>query len=744
MIETDQQPNRLINQKSPYLLQHAYNPIDWYAWNEEALNKAKKEDKPIFLSIGYSTCHWCHVMERESFEDQEVAEIMNNNFIPIKVDREERPDIDHMYMTYCQILTGAGGWPLTVLLTPDKQPFFTGTYFPKHSQYGRPGIMDVLSQVAELWKNEKDKVVETAAELYDVVTDHYQNKKKLTADTRKSGIALAKESQEDSIFVWGKEVITKGYTLMEQSFDHQYGGFGNAPKFPSPHNLGFLMRHSTQQDQSKALEMVEKTLASMADGGIYDHIGYGFARYSTDRHWLVPHFEKMLYDNAGLAFVYLEAYQLTKKERYGQIAQEIFQYILRDMTSAEGSFYSAEDADSEGEEGKFYVWSNFEIRKILLNSLADVHEGKTTLDISEQGKTVITRFLDQREKIFDIYCEAYGINEEGNYEGKSIPSKIYSVWPEIAQRHNLDIKEMEELLRACNEIIFLEREKRIHPFKDDKILVSWNGLMIAALAKAAQVFASKETDKNQRDKYILAAEKAAMFIMEKMFNNRGRLLARYREENADYLGYLDDYAFMIYGLLELYTACGKPEYLQQALMLQEEQERLFRDDINGGYYFTGSDAEELLLRPKETYDGAMPSGNSISAYNLARIWKITGENKWQELAEIQINFFKSILEDYPPGYTAFLQALQFFVGEGEELVLAGPLESERIAKMQGVFFEEFRPSSVVVYNDGTIQQTISRMRDYPVEDKGLAYLCRNFACRQPVSEAEKLKKLLAE
>jgi len=411
-------------------------------------------------------------MERESFEDNEVAEIMNKHFIPIKVDREERPDIDHMYMTYCQILTGSGGWPLTVLLTPDKQPFFTGTYFPKHSQYGRPGVMDVLGQVAELWKNEKDKVIETAAELYDVVTDHYQNKKKLTADTREAGITLTTEPQADSIFIWGKEAITKGYTLMEQSFDAKYGGFGNAPKFPSPHNLGFLLRYYIQEPESKALTMVEKTLDSMADGGIYDHIGYGFARYSTDRHWLVPHFEKMLYDNAGLAFVYLEAYQLTKKERYSQIAQEIFRYILRDMTSPEGGFYSAEDADSEGEEGKFYVWSDLEIRKVLLNNLADIHEGKTTLDISEQGKNSIIRFLDQREKIFDIYCEAYGINEEGNYEGRNIPSKIYSIWGDIAQRHDLDIKEMEELLSACNEVLFIEREKRIHPFKDDSLCQS--------------------------------------------------------------------------------------------------------------------------------------------------------------------------------------------------------------------------------------------------------------------------------
>ena len=734
-------PNRLAKEKSPYLLQHAYNPIDWYGWNEEALNKAKQENKPIFLSIGYSTCHWCHVMERESFEDHEVAELLNKHFIPIKVDREERPDIDHMYMTYCQVLTGAGGWPLTVLLTPDKQPFFTGTYFPKHSKYGRPGIMDVLVQVAELWKNEKEKVNETAAELYDVVFNHYANKNKITVDSQ-SGITVTSKSEEENLLVWGQEVILKAYTILEQSFDEKFGGFGNAPKFPSPHNLGFLMRYHIQQPQSKALSIVEKTLDSMAAGGIYDHIGYGFARYSTDRYWLVPHFEKMLYDNAGLAFIYLEAYQLTKNERYGQIAEEILHYILRDMTSPEGGFYSAEDADSEGEEGKFYVWSDFEIREILLNHLADVGEGKTELAISQKGNKVISKYLEQREKLFDIYCEAYGINEEGNYEGSNIPSKVFSIWEQIAHRHGLSLKELEELMSACNEIMFIEREKRIHPFKDDKILVSWNGLMIAALAKASQVFLSNESHKKFNNDYLLAAEKTAMFILEKMFNSNGRLLARYRAGSADYKGYLDDYTFLIYGLLELYTACGKPEYLQKAIKLQEDQNRLFSDNANGGYYFTGHDAEELLLRPKETYDGAIPSGNSLSAYNLARLWKITGEQKYQELAEKQMSLFQSIVEDYPAGYTAFLQALQFFVSQGDELTLSGAIKSEHLVKMQAVLFEEFRPFGIVVYNEGTIEETIPRMKDYPIKQTATAYLCRNFACREPVESPDKLKEIL--
>ena len=721
-MPTNNEANRLINEKSPYLLQHAYNPIDWYAWNDESLNKAKAEDKPIFLSIGYSTCHWCHVMERESFEDREVAELLNKHFIPIKVDREERPDIDHMYMTYCQVLTGSGGWPLTVILTPDKQPFFTGTYFPKHSQYGRPGLMDVLTQIAELWKNERDKIIQTAEELYDIVSDRYANNKKKTSRDSETGISIS--AAEEGDHTWGKGVIRKGYALLEQNFDQQYGGFGNAPKFPSPHNLGFLLRYSLQEESSRALFMVEKTLDSMADGGIYDHIGYGFARYSTDRYWLVPHFEKMLYDNAGLAYVYLEAYQYTKKEKYAQIAREIFEYILRDMTSPEGGFYSAEDADSEGEEGKFYVWSDFELRKIFLNKLADLEAGTQT--------------------VFDIYAEAYGINEEGNYEGKNIPSKIFSRWEDIAQRHNMDKKQMEELLRACNEVLFQEREKRVHPFKDDKILASWNGLMIAAFAKAAQVFSSNENYETEREEFLLAAEKAVMFIWEKMFNPQGRLLARYRDGHADYLAYLDDYAFMIYGLLELYTACGKTEYLNQALKLQEEQERLFRDEKYGGYFFTGNDAEELLLRPKETYDGAVPSGNSLSTSNLIRIWKITGEEKWQKLAVSQITFFISIAEDYPPGYTAFLQGLQLFTAYGEELVLSGPPESEEIRMMQEAFFREFRPDAVVVYNHGDADKVVSRLSDYPAGKKPAAYLCRDFACREPVDSAEKLSKLFSE
>ncbi|HHV65944.1 MAG TPA: thioredoxin domain-containing protein [Peptococcaceae bacterium] len=682
-------------------------------------------------------------MERESFEDQDVAEILNRYFVSVKVDREERPDIDHMYMAYCQAMTGSGGWPLTIIMTPDKQPFFAGTYFPKHSHYGRPGMMELLTQIAELWQNEKDKVLETAAKLYEAVANHYQEKKISPGYTRQRGIQVSALGDKESVYDWGKAVIRKGYALLERNFDRHYGGFGSAPKFPSPHNLGFLLRFHLEEPDMQAFSMAEKTLIAMADGGIYDHIGFGFARYSTDRYWLVPHFEKMLYDNAGLALVYLEAYQLTKKESFVRIAREIFQYILRDMTSPEGGFYSAEDADSEGVEGKFYIWDELEIKVILQREIRAIIEGNSDLKgLDPKVKELLGK---HPEKIPDLFCEAYGITEDGHYEGKNIPNRIFGIWGDIAERNGLTLAEMDELLGLCRQILFKEREKRVHPAKDDKILVSWNGLMIAALAKGAQVFFAEEKFRRERDALLQAAEKAVGFILAKMFNPKGRLLARYRAGEADYLAYLDDYAFFIYGLLELYTACGKPEYLAEALKLQDEQERLFKDETNGGYYFTGNDAEELLFRPKEIYDGAMPSGNSITAYNLAKLWKLTGDKKWQELAEEQFAAFQTVVNEYPAGYTAFLQAIQFYLAESDELVLSGELHTPELAKMQAVIFEDFRPYTVIAYNEGTLANIVPRMKDYPIPQKQVkAYLCRNFACREPVDKAEELRALLNE
>jgi len=733
-------PNRLINEKSPYLLQHAYNPVDWYPWGEEAIQKAKSEDKPIFLSIGYSTCHWCHVMERESFEDQEVADLLNRYFISIKVDREERPDLDHMYMTYCQAMTGSGGWPLTVILTPDKKPFFAGTYFPKESDFGRPGLVEILNSIAMLWQKEKDKVKENADELYQAVAERYVLQKKDPVFETIPAPANLKKGV-DSIARWGPDVVKKAYTLLQQSFDPQYGGFGRAPKFPAPHNLGFLLRYAFLEPQSQALEMVKKTLDSMADGGIWDHIGFGFARYSTDRYWLVPHFEKMLYDNAGLALVHLEAYQLTKEERYARISLDTLRYVLRDMTSPEGGFYSAEDADSEGIEGKFYVWSKTEIEEILRKGLPDAVLSGENRDREISNIDSALSKLKGQEQLANLYCEAYGITSQGNFEGKNIPNKINSDWERIAAAYKLTKEELEQLLQVCNRVLFAEREKRIKPAKDDKILTAWNGLMIAALAKGAQTFTKQDVAPGVRMELLPAAEKAANFIRSNLIDSSGRLLANYRDGEAGYPGYLDDYAFFIYGLLELYTACGIPEYLKLAVDLQEEQERLFSDDISGGYYFTGNDAEKLLFRPQEIYDGAMPSGNSISFYNLARLWRLTGEQKYQERAAKLGDFFRPSLEDYPPGYTAALQALQFYLGPVDELVLSGPLTG-KTNDMQAVIFEDFRPFLVVAYNEGTLEKFIPKFAGYPIAEKVAAYLCRDFACQEPVDSPQKLKELL--
>jgi len=678
-------------------------------------------------------------MERESFEDQEVAGILNRSFIAIKVDREERPDIDHMFMTYCQAMTGSGGWPLTALLTPDKKPFFTGTYYPKHSNYGRPGLIDILTQVEQVWHKEREKVIQTASELYETIADQYNEKKKGTRQNEE-GLNLNTQ-EEEGVYAWGKGVIRKCYVSMESRFDSEYGGFGDAPKFPSPHNLGFLLRYSLERPQSKALNMVKRTLNSMADGGIWDHVGFGFARYSTDRHWLVPHFEKMLYDNAGLAFIYLEAYQLLKIERYAQVARDIFKYILRDMTSPEGGFYSAEDADSEGVEGKYYVWSKEEVITTLQKELKSIRDGRNQSLIPSK-ETVVAQFLLKDEMLGEVYCEAYGISDNGNYEGKNIPNRISSNMNEIAFRNNITVNELEQLFSICNRLLLEAREKRIRPAKDDKILVAWNGLMIAALAKGVQVFSDLSTVEEERKGLLLAAEKAVSFISAHMFDSTGRLLARYREGEASYPGYLDDYAFFIYGLLELYTACGKAEYLKLAVKLQEDQERLFHDETNGGYYFTGNDAEQLLLRPKEIYDGAIPSGNSLSLFNLARLWKMTGPQKYQELAEKQCGFLKNTVQDYPPGYTASLQGIQFYLSKSDELVLSGSLAAEAL-EMQSVIFGDFRPFAVVTYNEGSLEELIPRMKDYPVSEKVSAYLCRDFACREPVDSPEQLKNLLS-
>jgi uncharacterized protein YyaL (SSP411 family) len=588
----DRPHNRLIHEKSPYLLQHAHNPVDWYPWCDEAFEKAKAEDKPIFLSIGYSTCHWCHVMERESFEDKEVAEILNKHYISIKVDREERPDIDHIYMTVCQALTGHGGWPLTIIMTPEQKPFFAGTYFPKSGRQGMIGLMELLDRIRKGWQSDRDGFVDTASSIVDSMQSHF-----------------TMENKGDQL---SKDTIDQAYRELKSSFDNRYGGFGYSPKFPMPHNLFFLLRYWKLTDEKEALDMVEKTLDGMYRGGIFDHIGYGFSRYSTDQKWLVPHFEKMLYDNALLAIACLETYQATKKEEYAMLAKKIFTYIIRDMTHSQGGFYSAEDADSEGEEGKFYTWTPKEIVEIL------------------------------GEKDGNFFCQYYGITPGGNFEGKSIPNRIHAHGP---------VNQDEEDIIPLREKVFVQREKRVHPHKDDKILTSWNGLMIAALAIGGRVLDNYQ--------YIDAAEKAFDFIMEKLVNQDGRLLARYRQGEAAHLAYLDDYAFLVWALIELYHTTFDVKYLELALEFNNEMLELFNDNEKGGLFLYGADGESLIVRPKEVYDGAMPSGNSVATLNMLRLARMTGDARLEVRAYDQLSAFASIVESNPFAHTYFLMAAIF-------------------------------------------------------------------------------------
>ncbi|GAV24846.1 thioredoxin [Carboxydothermus islandicus] len=679
------QPNRLIHEKSPYLLQHAYNPVDWYPWGDEAFKKALMEDKPVFLSIGYSTCHWCHVMERESFEDEEVADLLNKHFVAIKVDREERPDIDQIYMTACQAMTGQGGWPLTIIMTPEKKPFFAGTYFPKRSKWGRPGLIEILTEIAKLWETDREQLLTISKRLYEFMQAMPQSKKgDLT-----------------------EEVLEKAYREFLGRFDSEYGGFGPAPKFPTPHNLIFLLRYWKRTGEEKALFMAEKTLEAMTRGGIYDHIGYGFHRYSTDREWLVPHFEKMLYDNALLAYTYLEAYQATKKEKYARVAREVFTYVKRKMTSPEGGFYSAEDADSEGVEGKYYVWTQDEVKKVLG---------------PEEG---------------ELFCRVYDITPEGNFEGKNIPNLIHTDLESMAVKFGKSLEELTESLDRMRQKLYQEREKRVLPHKDDKILTSWNGLMIAALAKGARVLQDQEL--------LNMAQKAAEFIFSKLRRDDGRLLARYREGEAAVLAYLDDYAFLIWGLIELYEASFEVRYLKLAVELTREMLKLFWDEKHGGLYFTGVDGEELITRPKEIYDGAMPSGNSVAALNLLRLGRMLGEEDFLQKAEEILSTFAGKVSEIPSAYSFYLLAYIFYLGPVKEVVVAGEPGGEDTRAMIEKINLAYLPNSVVLFHPiGDAGQEIQEIIPHIADKKPLpgeratVYVCENFSCKAPVVEVEML------
>ncbi|MBI9075406.1 MAG: thioredoxin domain-containing protein [Desulfatibacillum sp.] len=692
------QYNRLIFEKSPYLLQHAANPVDWRSWGDEAFEQAKKEDKPVFLSIGYSTCHWCHVMERESFEDKDVAAQLNKYFVCIKVDREERPDIDHVYMNVTQAMTGSGGWPMSVFLTPDREPFFAGTYFPKEDRMGRPGILRLSSILGELWKNERSKALGAAKQVVS---------------------ALSQTPPRQDQANLGPQTLGKAFAGLQASFDSQRGGFGKGNKFPTPHNLTFLLRYWKRTGDAAALDMVEKTLQSMRMGGIYDHVGFGIHRYATDPGWLLPHFEKMLYDQALTANALLEAFQVTGKEEYAVNSREIFTYVLRDMTSPEGGFYSAEDADSEGEEGKFYVWTPQEVTAIL---------GKEDAALFVPAYNLVRggNFIDQ----------ATGLKT-----GDSIPHLQKSI-PEIARDMGLDRQDLALRLESARSRLFAERKKRIHPYKDDKILTDWNGLMIAALAKGGRILENED--------YTVAAARAADFILDTLRDSQGHLLKRFRDGESALPGLVDDYAFMVWGLLELYESTFDIKWLKQAIALNQTMLELFWDSKDGGLFMSPEHGEKLFMRGKDLYDGAMPSGNSVAALNLMRLAGITADEDYRDKAQAIFEAFSGQIANQPYGYTHLMGALDFMVGPSSEIVIAGdPGAKDTRAMLKGIH-QRFLPNKVVVLRSNVEDNPeIVEIAPYAKGQTSLggratAYVCQGFSCQQPVTDPNEFFKLLSE
>ncbi len=688
--------NRLVFEKSPYLLQHASNPVDWYPWEEKAFEKARKEDKPIFLSIGYSTCHWCHVMEKESFEDEEVAKLLNANFVSIKVDREERPDVDNIYMTVSQIMTRGGGWPLTIVMMPDKKPFFAATYIPKEPRFGRPGMMDVLPQLAEAWKTRRKDILQAA----DQVISALQN------------VSSTRPGEE-----LNRATLDEAYKRFESLFDSQNAGFGSAPKFPTPHQYSFLLRYYARTGNQKALEMTEKSLAAMRRGGICDQVGFGFHRYSTDPRWFLPHFEKMLYDQALLALAYLETYQAAGKEEFARTAREIFTYVLRDMTSTEGGFYSAEDADSEGEEGKFYLWTVEELHQVL-----GPDEAQFAARLMNATPSGNHRELETGRSTNILHLSKY--------------------WSQLARDFGASEQDLRNRWETARRKLFAGRETRIHPHKDDKILTDWNGLMIAAFARGAVVL--------NEPQYAQAAGRAADFVLETLRDGRGRLLKRYRDGQAALDGQLDDYAFMVWGLIELYEATFEVRYLEEALKLNEAMLAHFWDKQNGGFYFQPDDGEKQIVRTREIYDGALPSGNSVAALNLLRLARMTGQIELEALASKLTQSFSGDVGRSPNNFTMLLTALDFALGPSFEVVVAGRPEAPDTRRMLAALRKPFLPNKVVLFRpEGSEEPPIVKLADFvqsqtALRGKATAYVCQNFVCRQPSTDLSKMVQALKQ
>ncbi len=685
-MESEKYPytNHLINEKSPYLLSHAHNPVDWRPWGTEAFEKAKREDKPIFLSIGYSTCHWCHVMERESFEDEEVAKVLNDRFVSIKVDREERPDVDSVYMAVCQAMNHSGGWPLTILMTPEQQPFFAATYLPRESRGKMPGLLQVLRQIANAWQKDGEKLRQAGASICQYFTE--------------SGGAQRDVSGEN---LWpDQELFCRAAAGFLQSFDEEYGGFGSAPKFPAAHNLLFLLRFA-RRNQDKTVEYAAaQTLFCMMKGGMFDHIGGGFSRYSTDRKWLIPHFEKMLYDNALLAYAYLECWEQTRAEWCLWTAKRVFIYIFRELTGEEGQFFCGQDADSEGVEGKYYGLRPEKIRQVLGES---------------RGQA---------------FCSRYSITEQGNFEGMGIPNLLQEETPWIPD---------EETAEDCEKLYAYRRDRfRLH--KDDKALTSWNSLMAAACARGARACLRLGSEDGVLGQCLSRAENNLKFIKNHLTDENGRLLVRYREGEAAGRGHLDDYAFYAWALLEMYQTVLDADYLEEAVAVARRMARYFWDEEAGGFYLYASDGEQLIHRPKDVWDGAMPSGNSVAAYALCRLAALTADAGWIDLRDRQLRFLMGQVREYPMGYSFSLLAMMEAVHPSKELVCALPsgCGEDLQRKLALAADDGFTVLVKTPQNAKQLARTAPFTANYPIGERDCFYLCEGKSCQKPTENLEEI------
>jgi uncharacterized protein YyaL (SSP411 family) len=679
--------NRLIDETSPYLLQHAHNPVDWYPWGEEALERARREDKPVLLSIGYSACHWCHVMERESFENEETARRMNEHFINIKVDREERPDLDQIYMNAVQMMTRHGGWPLTVFLTPDLVPFYGGTYFPPEDRYQMPGFPRILAAVSETYRTRPEEIQQTSWEIL--------------SELRRMGIA------QESAEAVDHQLLDNAYRGLTRSYDARNGGFGGAPKFPSSMNLDFMLRTYARTRDAHALEIVTHSCRMMAEGGLYDQLGGGFHRYSTDAHWLVPHFEKMLYDNALLSRLYLHAYQATGDASFRRVVEETLAYVAREMLDESGAFYSTQDADSEGVEGKFFVWDIEEIESLL-------------------GPE------DAR-----LFCTYYDVTVGGNFEEKNILHIQKSV-EDVARESKTTVERLNEAVERGRGILFTERERRIKPGRDEKVITAWNGLMLESFAEAAAVL--------EREDYRYIAERNAQFILDSLLKD-GLLMHVFKDGRAKHVGFLDDYAFVVSSLVTLYETTGQLRWIEAALQLADRMIEEFWDDEGGGFFYNGKSGEKLIVRNKDYFDNATPSGNSVAAEALLRLSILTGKEDYRRKAVNVLRLVRDAVERYPSAFGYALGAIDFYLSKPKEIVVVSVDADEQARSLKREIWDRYLPNKVVALSDKEderVTELIPLLRERKaIGGRATAYVCENYTCLQPVDTPKELAAQLS-